>query len=631
MIRRRVLHVLALLADAEDRRAVRRAAYPAISPVIRGSVRKRVERAMSAAYLEAIEADEAHVHRLAYLAVAGLPDDAHLGVAAVKARFDEARRGVSAPSKHGPSAVGLALLLVACGVAGGVVWWQTRPLEALRGSTAETSDAWTRGGRPRAGTPEQRALFEDVLPDWVVALDRVHQSRARNDDRTPDPQSVEALAASTSNLLSRAESALGRDTTSFLHALTDQAEELVLGRSMPAPDSHLRSIDAFVGVLADQGLGYYVDAELMVRRDGKPGARVLMSTYVVEDVAFYYSGDDRVRVLTLTRLDSLSFGRSVLGYTREQVSDALVLQARIETHLVDFLLPSLGQDARMPLVDHESTRGEEWPSEVEAAAGADARTAALAIAGPEGQRLGDVLQRRRALLDTWSERFVGSLVIARPRGFDFDVNLYRGIESRIPRAEWRELESIASELEDAALRRAYRVLEEAFSASVERHEVQHRLDFVSGAMHHATPLLDALGATTHEDGTRNERSWKRRTELSAYLSELARSPDLAHINLALFSRHLFHRSGWGTAESSSMLLIFEGLARHLGLEHEPLVRRRRVDRSALAELYLAIRRNEATALAAAAGDAWTEFLRGAASAPSPRRAPADLSAAALKA
>ena len=608
MIRRRVLHVLALLADAPDRRAVRQAAYPAISPVIRGSVRKRVERAMSEAFLGAVEADEAHVHRLAYLAVAGLPDDQHLGVAAVKARFDEALRGVAPPSKHGPTAAAFALLLFASVALGSIVWWQTRPLEALRASAAETSDAWTRGGRPRAGTPEQRALFEEVLPDYVVALDRVHQGRARNDDRMPDSQSLEVLAGATFELLDHSERALGRDTTSFLHALTDQAEALVLGRSMPAPDSHLRSIDAFVGALAGQGLGYYVDAELMIRRDGKPGARVLMSTYAVEDVAFYQSDDARVRVLTLTRLDGLSFGRSVLGYTREQVSDALVLQERIETHLVDFVLPSLGQDARMPLVDPESTRGEEWVGEVESAAGADARRAAMAIAGAEGQRMGDVLQRRRALLDTWAERFAGSIVIARPRGFDFEVESYRGIEARLPHAEWRELEGIASELEDAELRRAYRALEESFSASVQRHEVQHRLDFAADTMQHATPLLDDLGAITHDDGSRNERSWKRRTELSAYLSELARAPELAHINLALFGRHLFHRSGWGTAESSSILLIFEGLARNLGLVHQPLVVRRRVNRHALADLYLAIRDKEAEVIASAAGSTWSELF-----------------------
>lgn len=607
MIRRRVLYVLSLLADADDRRAVRQSVYPAISPVIRSRVRKRVERALSNAILEAIETDEAHVHRLAYLAIAGLPDDAHLGPEAVKARFEDARRDAAAPpSKHAPTFVALVALLLGSLLCGGLFWWQTRPLEGLRADAAEAADAWTRGGRPRAGTPEQRALFENTLPDWIVALDHVHRSRERND--VPDNEGLEVLAAATNALREHSEMALGRDTASFLHALTDQAEELVLGRSMPAPDSHLRSIDAFVGALAEQGLGYYVDAELMVRRDGKPGARVLMSTYTVENVSFYESDGARVRVLTLTRLDRLSFGRSVLGYTREQVSDALVLQERIETHLVDFVLPSLGEDARMPLVDPESTRGAEWVERVEAAAGSDARRTARAIAGAEGERLGEVLQRRRRLLDLWAERYAETLVVARPRGFDFDVERYRAIEARLPRSEWRELERIADDLEDAELRRAYRRLEEAFLASVQRHEVQHRLDFASGTMAHPSPLLDDLGGVTHDDGTRNERAWKRRTELSAYLSELARAPSLVHINLALFARHLFHRRGWGTAESSSILLIFEGLARQLAIEHEPLVVRRRVNRQGLAQLYLALREREAQGLSEAASAVWTELF-----------------------
>lgn len=608
MIRRRVLHVLSLLADASDRRAVRQTAYPAISPVIRGTIRKRVERAMSAAILEAIETDAAHVHRLAYLSVAGLPDDAHLGGAAVEARFEDARRGAVTPSKHAPTFVALIALLLGGLLFGGVFWWQTRPLEALRADAAETADAWTRGGRPRAGTPEQRALFEDLLPNWIVALDRVHRSREQNEGETPGSEHLEALGLATLTLREHSELALGPDTASFLHALTDQAEELVLGRSMPAPDSHLRSIDAFVGALAEQGLGYYVDAELMVRRDGKPGARVLMSTYTVENVAFYESGDARVRVLTLTRLDRLAFGRSVLGYTREQVSDALVLQERIETHLVDFVLPSLGEDARMPLVDPESTRGAEWVEGVEAAAGSDARRTAGAIAGTDGERLGEVLQRRRQLLDLWSERFAGTLVLARPRGFDFDVERYRAIEARLPHSEWRELERIADELEDPELRRAYRLLEEAFLASVQRHEVQHRLDFATDTMAHSTPLLDDLGGITRDDGTRNDRTWKRRTELSAYLSELARAPNLVHINLALFGRHLFHRGGWGTAESSSILLIFEGLARQLGIEHEPLVVRRRVNRQGLAQLYITLRQRDAEELSEAARAVWSELF-----------------------
>lgn len=608
MIRSRALWVLAQLARAPDPAKVRRRLYRSLDPAVRGRVRRRVQRLVAEQLLASEHPDdEAHVHRQAYLALAGL-DDGTVDREAIAERFEAHAAALEEPSRHGASLrLGVALLLIGGLVAAGA-WWALKPPAALRETLAESNDAWRVGGRPREGSAEVRAFFEDAFPEWVVQLDRLR--RARSEGPLPESAALGRLQQESEILLGRSRVLFGADFTSFLHAVTDQGRELILSDEPPAADSHIRSVDAFNAAIADRGLAYYVDAEVLVSRGGVAPNRLVLSTYEVRRVRFYEGPEGPIRVLRLRRLDRLSHGRQVLGFTREQVRDALVLESRVEHYMVELILPSLEPEGRMELVDRETVRGDPgWVDAIEAAVAEDARALARELVGARAEELGQVLARRRRLIEGWRERFDGDLVIVGPRGFDLDPDRYAAVRRRLSSAEWRELEAIASDLENDELRRAYGAIEAAFTDSVERHEAQHRLDFGAGTLRDAAPLLDErLGAVRSPDGGRDRRAWLRRAELSAYLSELARAPELARVNLALIGQHLYLARAWGTAESTGTVLIFEGLARQLGLEHEPLVVARRVQREALAELHLRLRRRSGAELAEAAGALWVELF-----------------------
>lgn len=603
MIARRASWVLASIARRGDGDlpAARRAAYDALDPMIRRWVRRRVERSVAHAVFETRHADdERHVHRLAYLRSVGIvgthPDD----VEGVGDAFERTPVTRAPGARSATWTVLLALALGALTIGAGV-WRVTRPLAPVHEELAPRADAWTRGGRPLPGTDAARAVFSDALPRYVIALDRHRRARGGEDALA----AVAELDAASLHLSAAGEAALGSDATSFLRALADQSRDIVDSGGTAAVDSHLRSLDALNETIASLGLGYYVDAEVLrERRTGQH--RVYLSTFSVERVRYYRSGDERIRALCLRRLDQLNFVRAVLGFTREQVSDGLVLLDRVTPYLIDHVLPALAEGASMPLVD-DASEGD-WIDVVETAAGLDARAEATQNLGDRVAVLGTLLGRRRALLDGWRERFAPEGIhVQRPPSYDLDVEAYALLARRVPRQEWRELEAIAEALSDDAPRTSYRELEQLLIASVERHEVQHRLDYSSDTLSTMPAALEAHVGPLEPDGQENVRARRALAELSAYLSEIARGPQLVKTNLALFAGHLFNRRSWGTAESYAALVTFEGLGREVGFER-PLRVGRTIDRAALAELYLALRDVPSARLASLAAELWASLF-----------------------
>jgi hypothetical protein len=607
VIRNRALWMLMASIRADGERAAGAAVLAEMDPLVRSAVQSRVLHATALALRETtLERDTAHVQRLAFLAIAGHdaahPDD----VEAVRAAFEARARTLSRPLRYGATLGVLAAIVTTFLGTSAIGWYLTRPPAPLRAELDVTFDAWQRGGRPPPGDSATRALFEEQLPAYVVALDR--WAIARGTER--EAAAHAALSAEHARTAEHATRALGADTTSFLLAVLDQAEQVVAEPSFdPAADSHLRSVDALVSALAERGLGYYVDAEIITEvDDGRH--HVYLSTFTVEAVRFYGTGSSRVRALRLSRLDRLSFARGVLGFTRESISDALVLLERIEAFLIDAVLPSLGPDAAMPLVD-EGTRstGQPWIAEIERAAAEDARTEARTLAGEATLELGALFGRRQALFRTWSERLASDgWTVRAPRTFDLDLARCAGLEGRVPRAEWRQMRDTQSELESEDVRVAYRALEEALVLSIERHEVQHRLDYGASRLTRMPPALERLTGPLEVAGRRNRRASRALAELSAYTSELARGQSLVRTNLALLCQHLFDVRGWGSAESNAALVIVEGLARHLGEPVPTLLVDRAIDRETLARLLLALRRHSADELSRAAAALWAELF-----------------------
>jgi hypothetical protein len=507
--------------------------------------------------------------------------------------------------------VTLAVVAAAAGY-----YLQTRPKAALRAERSGSRGAWLRGGRPDPGGDQVRKLFEEKIPSYVIALDRLRGTGVQGAQAKRD-----TLEEIGKDVLSASSTALGPDATSFLRAVIEQANTIVTSKDFdPGADSHLRTVDAFNASIAALGLGYFLDAEVLA--DPSSGAhRVLMSTFTVERVAHYESGDVRVRALRLHRLDRLNFARAVLGFTREQVSDGLVLMERVEDYLVNIILPSFPEGRAMVLVDPQSATAP-WVHKVQRAAAEDARQEAISLTrrSREVLLLGERLLQRRRLFARWREKLgQRGLRIVTPTTYDLDISGYARIRPRVPTADWEELQGIAAGLEEEGPRRAYADLESAFLESVERHEVQHRLDYELDE-ETLPDRLEALTGPAEFRGAENQRATRARAELSAYLAELARGPKVVKTNLALLSRFLLDRRSWGTAESYSTLVLFETMVHELGIEEEPLLVDRRIDREAVSQAYLAIREKDAEQIAEAAARSWSDLF-GATFPPLRRRAP----------
>ncbi|MEM7608720.1 MAG: hypothetical protein AAF411_25485 [Myxococcota bacterium] len=464
-----------------------------------------------------------------------------------------------------------------------------RPLEALRDTRPTSAQAWSEGGRPPQ-PDEAESLLANSLPAYLIALDAV----ARDQGREPE------LAVSRHELLAHAERALGREGRSFVEAVVDQSEALS-SNEPPAPDSYRRSIDALNQVLEEQNLGFYLDAIVLERYDRR---QVLFASFAVDQVNHFRTNEGAsVRALRLRRIDRLAFRRSLLGFTRRQVRDALVLEERIEQFLASQLLPSLAEGAAMPLGDDFFG---ERANAIGARAGAVAREEAVALSDAAALTLGRALASRKARIEAWQERFAGRLALRTPERIDIDIDTYAALEARVHRSEWREFRRAQETLEDDDVRAAYRTLEAAFSGSVERHEVQHRIDYASDTLERLPPELEALTGALRIEGFDNTRAQRSLAELSAYLAELGASPALSRTRLSLLSRHLYDQSGWGRAECYATLVIFDLLARHLELDHGPFVVRRRIDREAIADIHLRVLQRTGAELSAAANAAWSE-------------------------
>lgn len=603
VLRRTVLWVLSEIARERHGGAAvaRRAALRVVDPLLRPLVAARVRREVAEATLATTEAlDDAHAHRLAYLAVAGRfassPDD----VDAVRAAFDEAR-----PAETPPRGARRGGMLAAAGLLVAVIVASLLPvvLDRLHAppELPPSRGAYRRGGRPEPGSAAARAVFAEDIAAFTVALDRLRVARG-----TPGEAAArQVLRAQTALVARQADRALGPFVTSYLRAVLDQSAAIVGTDDLvdSAIDTHVRSVDALDASLQARGLGFYVDAtvatELATGRH-----RVYLSSFTVEHVALYRSGAETVRALHLRRLDSLNFEHAMLGFTRDEIRDALVLLDRVEEHMVRDLLPAVGAGASMRLLSAREPI-DAWRDEVERAAAEDIRADALRARADPAQleSVGRLYARRRDLFDGWSRLLAPRGIQLRPPDrYGLDLEPYAGVDSLVPADEWRQAEELGETLGAPALQTTITALAGPLVASIERHEVQHRLDTLGGHLAHCPEELAALV----ECGT--PLGHRALAELSAYVAELARDAGIVKTNLALLARYLLDPELVGIAESYAALVAFEGLAQELRIAHGPLLGGVGLDRPVAARLYLALHGTPPATLQAAAARLWQRLL-----------------------
>jgi len=245
----------------------------------------------------------------------------------------------------------------------------------------------------------------------------------------------------------------------------------------------------------------------------------------------------------------------------------MVLLDQIEEELVERVLPALADGAPMPMFPPGETSNSPEGNAIEAQGGKDLRSDVATLPDFEPARareLGETVRARRALFVKWAQQAKDrGMSLKLPARLAFDVNvLERQSAGLLPGAEVRELRRLQERLARPEMKRAYDVFFDAFTASIERHEVQHRLDFMR-----PIPTLERIDSILPPGrGPASERiRFKILIETSAYLAQLARDDRLVHANFSRLMQFVVNPPMRGLPESYAALVITEELARELNV------------------------------------------------------------------
>ncbi|HSO33754.1 MAG TPA: hypothetical protein VLT33_14575 [Labilithrix sp.] len=420
-----------------------------------------------------------------------------------------------------------------------------------------------------AAMPTADDIFTARVLRFTIALDQAAKRGAPADGGSPE--AVELARAEEGLRSDDVREALGPRAATAMGELVTAAKA-----AAAAPSDDEPTVAAFEiatarldNALVAAGLPYFVDASVIV--DGARNKRLLLLyEFSIIATGVHASGAAKVRAVLLRRLDRLNWSHTLLGFVNPYRTYAVVLLDQIDEQLVTNVVPALAPEAAMPLLaseapDGEGAGGPPAPEAIARRAGENVRAEVDEVLGANkaaGRELGEAVRARRALFDKWNQRLKGRGTLKSPVKLDVDVDaLERELGPSIPPAEIAELRAQQKRLERLDVRKAYATLRDAFVASVERHEVQHRLDQITPI---PTPkALDALvppGAKAAENVRNHVRS-----ELSAYLAQIARDEPLTRTTFTMLLRFLADPRVRGGAESYAALVATEQLAAELGI------------------------------------------------------------------
>jgi hypothetical protein len=448
-------------------------------------------------------------------------------------------------------------------------------------------------------------IFSSRLMVFAIALNQSAKRAApgegeevaRAEGALSNPDVAEALGA-------RAAAALGELVSAAKVAVRASSQDDASGTALEIAVAHLDN-----ALLAGRQ-PYFVDS--MVGVDPEDGRRfVLLSEFAVVATDLYTSAGARVRAVRLRRLDKMSFSHTLLGFVNAYRPQAMVLVDQIEEQLVDYVLPALASGAPMPmLASHEGeSPGDAGGVSAEGGNGVRADVAELPGFDPDaGRELGEALRARRALYAKWNERARARRRKVEPAStMEVDVaEVERVLGDLTQRAEIDELRRIQKRLARTEVARSYETLRDAFAASIERHEVQHRLDVLRPT---TTPdVIDALVPSAQIKAV-VERRRRIQSELSAYLAQLARDDLLPHVTFALIVRFLVDPKLRGSAESYAAIAAIEELARELAISDVvPVFHDHKVDDVRVGRAYRQIVAARGSDLSAAAKRVWARLF-----------------------
>jgi hypothetical protein len=322
----------------------------------------------------------------------------------------------------------------------------------------------------------------------------------------------------------------------------------------------------------------------------------------------YRAGSTRVRALDLWRLDTLRVRFGALGYTRPRTPAALVLLDQIESDLVRTVLPALAPDEPAELFDDETReQGLPWVAALERTAGAAVRTHFAALRNdPHVVEVGRLLAKRRALVRRWRETLAdGRHRLRVPErlipeaDYSYDLNL------RVANSELYAWDELHGDLMSKRNYAAFLQLREPYVLGIERHEVEHRLDYARGFRPVPALLCHILGIEDALDAPPGSMQERVSAEFSAYLAQLVEAPDSPLLELIVLSTHLLDARTGGGVYWYASLGVLEAVASELGMDPEQIVGRR-VEREHIASLLTQLISREPQAIRAASARAYEQ-------------------------
>lgn len=528
-----------------------------VDPLIRLLARRRWRSLAARARLCTTSDDPRHLLRVAFLLlVVGMPAAEWDDEPAIAREYLEAVSGARAPLR-GPWLSVAALLALVMLIALPIgIHLLTRPFDPREGEVGH-------------------ALGSDV-PGFVVALSQ---------------GSFDEASALRKRATSR-RAALGDPATKELDALLESADALARAQSEPkaAVERFTAATVSFDNALAQRNLPYFLDADVL---GGAGSVKPLLFSFYAEREAYFESGGNEVRVLHLWRLDRLNLVQGYLGYTRPSTPAALVLLDQVEADLVEYVLPALPAGEPMTLADLETRlAGEEWVDPLEKWGGERVRAHYALVPEantPQARRVATLLARRRSLIDHWRKDLAGlGHVLRVPERLIPEADYAKELELRISRAQLTEWDDLHAELTSRQLLGAFLALRGAYVRAVERHEVQHRLDYARGLVPVPEILCRMLGVDNPLDAPQGGMAARARDELSAYLASIISAEQSPVLELLLLSRHLFDKSALGGAYWYAALAAYRGIAGELDIDPQALLGRGAVSRARAGALVQAV-------------------------------------------
>jgi hypothetical protein len=147
--------------------------------------------------------------------------------------------------------------------------------------------------------------------------------------------------------------------------------------------------------------------------------------------------------------------------------------------------------------------------------------------------------------------------------------------------EWDELH------DDLLAKRNYAAflrLRDPYVLAIERHEVEHRLDFARGFRPVPASLCRILGIENPLNAPSGSIQERVSSEFSAYLAELAEGPDSPVLELVVLSGILLNAHSSGGVYWYAAIGLLEAVATELGIDPEQIVGHGRLERERIAAL-----------------------------------------------